>query len=108
MPFDVVSRAGGGDLVTAPMKLGFVGLGAMGEPMSALLAAAGYPMVVFDIDAPRTGVIADRLGATAASHLKELAGCDVVITMLPDSPAVNAVVAGPDGLCDHLEPGALF
>src|SRR5690554_5913138 len=65
-------------------RVGFVGLGNMGVPMSANLAKAGFPLTVFDIDAARAKAHASTIGATAAASLAELgAASDVVVTMLP-------------------------
>jgi 3-hydroxyisobutyrate dehydrogenase len=95
-------------------RIGFVGLGRMGQPMAARLAGAGFSVVGFDADADA----AERFrsaghGATAAS-LAELAGAsDVVITMLPNGEVVRDVVLGPaaggaDGLIGALAPGAVL
>src|SRR5262245_29488158 len=79
-------------------RLGFIGLGIMGRPMAGHLLDAGYPLVV----TTRTPSTADELlarGAAWAATAAEIAGAtDVVITMLPDTPDVEAVVGGPDGI----------
>ena len=80
-------------------KIGFIGLGIMGEPMARNLLAAGYELVIHN----RSRDVVERLDAefdavTAASSPSEVGGLvSLVITMLPDSPDVNDVVFGADG-----------
>ena len=88
-------------------NIGFIGLGIMGGPMAANLVTAGHTVLGYDIDAGRR----DRLvaaGGTAAGSLAEATDADVVITMLPDSPQVEEVVLGPDGVLEHAKPGLLL
>ncbi len=87
------------------MKTGFIGLGIMGKPMSRNLMKAGYRLVVFDTDpAPMKEVTAD--GAEAAESPKEVAGkCDVIVTMLPNSPHVREAVLGENGILEGASPG---
>ena len=78
--------------------VGFIGLGTMGREMAAHLLKAGNALRVFDViesagaDLVAAGAVAAKSPADAAK------GCDVVITMLPDTPDVEAVVYGADGL----------
>jgi 2-hydroxy-3-oxopropionate reductase len=89
-------------------RIGFIGLGIMGKPMARNLIKAGHSLVVHDINRPAVEEIAAE-GAKAASSSKEVAGqCDVVITMLPDSPDVQQAVLGPDGVADGVSAGMLF
>ena len=87
-------------------KIGFIGLGIMGRPMAENLIEAGYDLVAYN----RTREKAEELdGATVAESPKEVAGSsDVIITMLPDSPQVEEVLAGEDGVLEGLREGALF
>jgi 2-hydroxy-3-oxopropionate reductase len=87
------------------MKTGFIGLGIMGKPMAKNLLKAGYRLVVFDTnDAPMKELAA--AGAETASSSKEVAErCDVIVTMLPNSPHVRAVVSGPKGIIEGAGPG---
>ena len=84
-----------------------MGLGIMGRPMVANLLAAGHEVTV----ASRSpGPVAEMvaLGARAATDLTDLArGRDAVLTMLPDSPDVEAVVLGPGGVLEAARPGTL-
>lgn len=75
-------------------RVGFIGLGRMGQPMATRLAGAGVPLVVFDARPDAVRAVAAALGATAATALSDLDTCDVVITMLPDGRAVQHVVLG--------------
>lgn len=87
--------------------IGFIGLGIMGTPMAKNLLKAGYPMLVYDLDASRVRSLA-RQGAKGASGIGEIAAlCDTVITMLPDSPQVQEVVLAEAGLIPHLRPGSV-
>ena len=88
-------------------RLGLIGLGIMGRPMGRNLLRAGYDLVVRDIN---PAAVADLVaeGAVAAPTSRDVAaGCDVLITMLPDSPDVEAVYTGPDGAFEALRPGWL-
>lgn len=90
------------------MKIGFIGLGIMGKPMSKNLIKAGYSLVVMDRN---ESVIKEltREGADSASTPKEVAEkCDVVITMLPNSPHVKEVALGENGIIEGAKPGTIF
>ncbi|GIN11124.1 hypothetical protein J26TS2_09910 [Shouchella clausii] len=80
------------------MKVGFIGLGIMGKPMSKNLLIAGYKLVVIGRNPAVTEEFID-LGATVVTTPREVVeGSDVVITMLPNSPEVKEVVLGGNGL----------
>jgi 2-hydroxy-3-oxopropionate reductase len=87
-------------------KIAFVGLGIMGKPMSKNLLKAGHSVVVFDVAAaPVADVVA--AGGTAAKSSKEAASqADVIITMLPDGPEVEAAVLGPGGILEGAAKGS--
>jgi 3-hydroxyisobutyrate dehydrogenase len=90
------------------MKVGFIGLGHMGAPMSRNILAAGHDLVVHDL---RRDAAADLLAAGAAwaaSPREAGAGRDVAITMLPAPRHVEDVLLGPGGLLDALPPGAVW
>jgi 2-hydroxy-3-oxopropionate reductase len=81
-----------------PERIGFIGLGLMGKPMAHNLLKAGYRLTVFNRSHPAVEELA-LAGAIAASSPREVAEqSDIVITMLPDTPDVESVVTGPDGL----------
>jgi 2-hydroxy-3-oxopropionate reductase len=87
-------------------KIAFVGLGIMGKPMSKNLLKAGHSVVVFDVaPAPVADVVA--AGGTAAKSSKDAASqADVIITMLPDGPEVEAAVLGPGGILEGAAKGS--
>lgn len=87
------------------MKIGFIGLGIMGKPMSKNLLKAGYELVVLDRNAAAVEELT-ALGATVAANPKEVAEqVDVIITMLPNSPQVKEVVLGDNGIIEGAKPG---
>lgn len=77
-------------------RAGFIGVGNMGEPMAANLAKGGCDVVVHDADRARAERVAAAIGATAAADLAEIAGCDVVVVMLPDGKIVQSVLLEED------------
>lgn len=89
------------------MRIGFLGLGKMGTPMALRLIAAGHELAVWNRTEGRTDPVI-REGAIAAGTPAEAElGADAVITMLFDDEAHEAVLFGPNGLMDALEPGGL-
>jgi 2-hydroxy-3-oxopropionate reductase len=90
-------------------KVGFIGLGIMGRPMAKNLMEAGYELVLQNRSPEKAEELAEEGNATAAGSPREVAeACDLVITMLPDSPDVEAVVAGGDGVLEGIREGALL
>jgi 2-hydroxy-3-oxopropionate reductase len=89
--------------------IGFIGLGIMGRPMAKNLMDAGYELVVHNRSPEKAEELAEEGDATATGSPREVAeACDVVITMLPDSPDVEAVVAGEGGVLEGIRDGALL
>ena len=88
--------------------IGFIGLGIMGKPMSKNLLKAGYPLVVHSRSrGPVDEVV--KAGAKAATTPKEVAAqCAVLISMLPNSPDVERVALGKDGIIEGAKPGLVF
>jgi 2-hydroxy-3-oxopropionate reductase len=88
-------------------KIGFIGLGIMGKPMSKNLIKAGHHLVVYN----RSQKALDELikeGAEAASSPKDVAErCSLIITMLPNSPQVHEVVLGKNGVIEGARAGAM-
>jgi 3-hydroxyisobutyrate dehydrogenase len=90
------------------MHVGFLGLGAMGAPMATHLARRG-PLTVWNRTAGRATAFAANAGARVAPTPRALAAeADVVITCLPSSREVEALLDGPDGLLAGLRAGGLF
>lgn len=88
-------------------KIGFIGLGIMGKPMALNLIKAGYVLSVISANKAANELI--ESGATSFDSIKELAAnTDIIITMLPDSPDVEEVVLGKNGVLEGIQQGALF
>jgi len=89
-------------------KIGFIGLGIMGQPMARNLLKAGYPLVVHNRSRAAVEALAAEGAQTAMSSKEVAEQSDIVITMLPDSPDVEQVVLGPDGVAEGIRAGSLF
>lgn len=94
--------------MTTTERVAFLGLGAIGRPMAARIARQ-FPLAVWN----RTAAVAAELaGATGASAegtpAQAVAGAGVIITCLPTSAEVEALLAGPDGILAGLQPGAVL
>ena len=88
--------------------IGFIGLGIMGRPMARNLLKAGYPLVVHSRSRGPVDEIV-RAGAKVGSSPRDVAAqSDVLITMLPNSPDVELVALGRDGIIEGARPGLLF
>ena len=89
-------------------QVGFIGLGRMGKPMASNLCKKGFELLVYDVD-PQALAAFGRLNAKSAQSIADIARhCDIVITMLPGSSQVEAVVLGADGLLAHGHTGQLI
>jgi 2-hydroxy-3-oxopropionate reductase len=87
--------------------IGFIGLGIMGKPMAKHLVKAGYPLVVFNRTASKAQELVE-IGAIQATSPKEVARqSDIIITMVSDSPEVELVVLGPNGVIEGVKPGSI-
>ena len=89
-------------------KIGFIGLGIMGRPMSKNLLKAGYPLVVYDIVPAGVAEVVAAGAQPAASNREVAERSDVVITMLPDSPDVTQVMEGDAGLFTAIQRGTIL
>jgi 2-hydroxy-3-oxopropionate reductase len=88
--------------------IGFIGLGIMGKPMARNLLKAGYSLIVHSRSRPPVDELAKE-GAQVAAHAQDAAARSaVVITMLPDSPDVELVYAGAEGVFAGAKRGALL
>ena len=90
------------------MKVGFIGLGIMGKPMSKNLLKAGYELVVFDFNKDAVKEVTECGAVSAASGREVAEQCGVVITMVPNSPHVRAAVLGENGVADGAKPGTVL
>jgi 2-hydroxy-3-oxopropionate reductase len=88
--------------------IGFIGLGIMGRPMVRNLLKAGHTLVVHSRSRGPVEEIV-KAGATAAASPRDVAAqCDVLITMLPNSPEVEQVALGPGGIIEGARRGLIF
>jgi 3-hydroxyisobutyrate dehydrogenase len=88
--------------------IGLIGTGIMGAPMALNLAKAGYQVIVYNRTVARAMAI-DGDGISVAGSIAEVGGgASIVITMVPDTPDVQAVVNGPDGLADAMSTGSVL
>ncbi len=88
-------------------SIGFIGLGVMGRPMAANLLEAGHDLVVYNPSPAAVEELVGR-GAKAAGNPAEVAGqAEVVMIMVPDSPQVEEVMLGEDGVLSTAADGQL-
>jgi len=90
-----------------PLKVGFIGIGAMGTPMCENLLKAGFPLTVCDRDPERTAPFAARGVAVAPSCAEVARATDVVITMIGQVVEELQVVLGPGGVLEAAHPGLI-
>ena len=89
------------------MKVGFIGLGKMGQGMTRRILGGGHDLTVYNRTSEKAGALASE-GATIATSIANVCdGRDVVITMVADDTAVKEVVLGKGGLRDSLDAGAI-
>ena len=89
------------------MRIGLIGLGIMGRPMAKNMLKAGYALMVNDLNREAVEDVVS-CGAVAATNQEIGESCDVVMTMLPNSPHVKAVMLGEDGVAAHMKSGQVF
>jgi 2-hydroxy-3-oxopropionate reductase len=86
-------------------KIGFIGIGIMGKPMAKNLIDAGYSLIAYDIRKEALEEIISY-SAESASSCKEVASkCDIIISMLPNSPDVKKVILGKEGVIEGVKKG---
>ena len=89
-------------------KIGFIGLGIMGRHMSANLINAGYELFVYDLNLKAVEEVVGK-GATACATCKDVAlKSDVIISMVPDSPDVEKVALGENGIIQAARKGLIY
>jgi 4-hydroxybutyrate dehydrogenase/sulfolactaldehyde 3-reductase len=94
-------------MATQRERISFIGLGSMGRPMATSLVRGGFSVTAFDTVAAQVAVLVER-GASAGDLSSLIAGADVVITMLPNTPDVAGVVSGSGGLVERGRAGMLM
>ena len=88
--------------------VGFIGLGIMGKPMAKNLIEAGHELVVYNRTPKKAEELAGAGAVVAASPREVAEQSDVVVTMLPDSPQVEEVLVGEEGVFEGVKEGALI
>lgn len=89
-------------------KVGWIGLGMMGEPMAQNVLKAGFPLQVFNRSREKAGMLDDE-GAIVAESAADLArASETLVTMISDDVALAAVALGDDGVFAHMAAGSLF
>lgn len=88
------------------MKIGLIGLGIMGKPMAKNLLKAGYDLTVSNRHKNIEEITA--CGAKAADNISIGKNCDIVLTMVPNSPQVKEVMLGEHGIAAYMKPGSIF
>ena len=88
-------------------RVAFIGLGIMGSPMAVHLQDAGHQVSGYNKRRDTTGPLVEAGGRKASSIAEAVSGAEVVAVMVPDSPDVEEVLAGPGGVFDNAAPGTL-
>jgi 3-hydroxyisobutyrate dehydrogenase-like beta-hydroxyacid dehydrogenase len=90
------------------MKIGFIGVGNIGAPIAGQLLRAGHALAVHDLrrDAATALIAAGAVWSAAPAALA--AECEIIVTCLPGPAEMERVCLGPDGIVEHLKPGALY
>uniref|UniRef100_UPI0004C8CC15 NAD(P)-binding domain-containing protein n=1 Tax=Streptomyces rimosus TaxID=1927 RepID=UPI0004C8CC15 len=89
-------------------QIAWIGLGIMGAPMAENLLKAGYQVTGHTLEQDKLDRLAAAGGTPAASIAAAVADADIVITMVPASPQVEAIAYGPDGILANARPGTLL
>ncbi|MFE3282606.1 NAD(P)-binding domain-containing protein, partial [Streptomyces sp. NPDC059233] len=89
-------------------KIAWIGLGIMGSPMAENLLKAGYSVTGFTLEQDKLDRLAAAGGTAAGSIAEAVADADVIITMVPASPQVEAISYGENGILENAKSGALI
>ncbi|MFF8372702.1 NAD(P)-binding domain-containing protein, partial [Streptomyces lydicus] len=89
-------------------KIAWIGLGIMGSPMAENLIKAGYAVTGYTLEQDKLERLAHNGGTAAGSIAEAVKDADVVITMVPASPQVEAIAYGPEGIVENAKSGALL
>jgi 2-hydroxy-3-oxopropionate reductase len=93
--------------IAVSSRIGFIGLGIMGKPMSRNLLKAGHKLVVYDLGPAAVDELVAAGAGKGASPSDVAALSEIVITMLPDGPEVEQVVLGANGVLEGAKQGTL-
>ncbi len=90
------------------MRIGFIGLGIMGKPMVNNLLKAGHEVIVYDVIQENVDAAVNEGAASANSSKNVAQQCNLIITMLPNSPHVKSVVLGENGVLEGAKEGTVL
>ena len=90
------------------LKIGYIGLGLMGKSIARNILKAGFPLVVHNRSQPAVDELVSEGASLAASPAEVAARVDVVFTNLPDSPDVELVALGENGIIHGAHPGLIY
>ena len=90
------------------LRIGYIGLGLMGKPICRNLMKSGYPLIVFNRSKAVMEELASEGAKTASSPAEVARQVDIIFTNLPDSPDVEKVVLGKDGILEGSHPGLIY
>ena len=105
-PADAAQNRAASNADSAIRRIGVIGLGHMGSDFADNLIADGYQVTVYDLNEKHIAALVAK-GATGAATLRDIAGCEAVLTSLPDDHALTEVTLGDGGLIHVLTPGAI-
>ena len=88
-------------------RIGFIGLGIMGKPMAGHILRKGYDLTVYNRTASKAASLVESGAKEAASPAAVASQTDIIITIVSDTPDVEAVVAGASGIIQGIRPGSL-
>ena len=88
-------------------RIGFIGLGIMGEPMAGHILRKGYDLTVHNRTVSKAASLVESGAREAVSPAEVASQTDIIITMVSDTPDVEAVVAGPSGIIQGIRPGSV-
>ena len=89
-------------------SIGWIGVGKMGTPMSTHLLKAGYKLSVYDVEPSAMRALTEQGAGAANSPAEVAAQADIIISMIPDDPALEAVATGPQGIFQSAKPGTIY
>src|SRR5215813_8634163 len=89
------------------MRVGFIGLGNMGEPLAGFVSKAGFPLVVHDLRKEVAATLLESGATWAASPRDVAAQCDVVCVCVPGPPEMQAVTVGAGGIAEGVRADAV-
>ncbi len=90
------------------MKVGWIGAGKMGAPMSRNVLATGVSLSVFDPVAVNMESVVDAGARAASSNAELVSGADIVFSMIPNDAVLRAITIGDDGVIPVMKPGSIF